>query len=166
MALKFTSRILSSRLSTVRPSLFGAALASKRSNYVDVKNFKPMKPKRPMSPFMLGTHYKFQLSSLMSLGHRMTGCTMTVAVWGAGLICLVNSGDFTFAIDILKSLPAVVKAAVQFGVTFPLPYHALNGLRHLQWDTERGLDLKTLYKTGYFVAGSATLLTLLILAFV
>ena len=32
--------------------------------------------KRPLSPFMLGQTYRFQITSVMSLLHRMTGVVL------------------------------------------------------------------------------------------
>src|SRR3546814_9289347 len=41
---------------------------------------------RPLSPFMLGQYYRFQWSSLLSFGHRLTGIGLTfgtalLAIW-------------------------------------------------------------------------------------
>ena len=41
---------------------------------------------RPLSPFMLGQYYRFQISSLLSITHRITGVglaigTIFIAVW-------------------------------------------------------------------------------------
>jgi succinate dehydrogenase / fumarate reductase cytochrome b subunit len=36
-----------------------------------------------------------------------------------------------------------------FGMTVSLFYHLANGVRHLFWDTGRGLDLKTADMSGW-----------------
>ena len=36
-------------------------------------------------------------------------------------------------------------------LSLALVYHTLNGVRHLFWDTGRGLKLTLLYKTGYIL---------------
>ena len=41
-------------------------------------------------------------------------------------------------------------------LAFPLTYHTLTGIRHMIWDTGKGLQLPILYKSGY---------TILVLAF-
>jgi succinate dehydrogenase / fumarate reductase, cytochrome b subunit len=42
-------------------------------------------------------------------------------------------------------------------------YHSLAGLRHLIWDTGRGLDIATAEKMGWALFGGATVLTVLTL---
>ena len=39
-------------------------------------------------------------------------------------------------------------------------YHLLGGLRHLIWDTGRGMDLKSAYAMGYVMIGGSLVLTL------
>ena len=46
-----------------------------------------------------------------------------------------------------------------FGWSWTLSYHLCNGLRHLLWDTGRGFDLATVYRTGYAVIAGSLLIT-------
>jgi succinate dehydrogenase / fumarate reductase, cytochrome b subunit len=48
-----------------------------------------------------------------------------------------------------------------FGWSLALYYHLCNGLRHLWWDTGRGLDLKSVYAGGWAVLAATAALTLL-----
>ena len=40
-------------------------------------------------------------------------------------------------------------------------YHALAGLRHLYWDTGRGLDVETAEKLGIGIIGASLILTVI-----
>jgi len=42
-------------------------------------------------------------------------------------------------------------------------YHSLSGLRHLYWDTGRGLDVETAEKLGLGIIGGSFVLTILTL---
>jgi succinate dehydrogenase / fumarate reductase cytochrome b subunit len=44
---------------------------------------------------------------------------------------------------------------------FSFYYHMCNGVRHLFWDVGHGYEMKTLYKSGYMVVATATVLTLI-----
>ena len=54
---------------------------------------------------------------------------------------------------------------VKFFIALPFVYHMLIGVRHLVWDTGKGLQLSQLYKSGYLiiclaVIGASVLATL------
>ena len=46
-----------------------------------------------------------------------------------------------------------------FGWSVALFYHLCNGLRHLWWDTGRGLDLRSVYAGGWAVLAGTAVLT-------
>ena len=46
-----------------------------------------------------------------------------------------------------------------FGWSVALFYHLCNGIRHLWWDTGRGLDLQSVYAGGWAVLGGDRVLT-------
>jgi succinate dehydrogenase / fumarate reductase cytochrome b subunit len=114
---------------------------------------------RPLSPFMLGQYYRFQITSVMSFLHRVTGIVLSV---GAFLLTLwlvaVASGPEAYAMFAGYAGSACGKIVLA-GISFSLIYHLLNGLRHLAWDLGYGFTLKGLYTGGYIVAGLAALLT-------
>lgn len=116
-------------------------------------------PSRPLSPFMLGQYYRFQLTSLLSFVHRITGIglstgTLLLAGW---LICLA-SGPESYA-QFAVHLTAWYGQVLLFGWSWALLYHLCNGIRHLGWDLGKGYELKTAYATGYAVVIVSLLLT-------
>ncbi len=119
---------------------------------------------RPLSPHL--TIYKPQLTSMTSIFTRITGNALLVAalmiVWWF-LAAATGPGAFEIADGFLRSWVGDLVLVLSL---WALWYHTLAGVRHLIWDTGRGLDLQTAYMLGYSViAGSAilTVLTILVL---
>ncbi len=48
-----------------------------------------------------------------------------------------------------------------FGWSVALFYHLCNGIRHLVWDAGYGLELPTLYRSGWAVVAATLMLTLI-----
>ncbi|WP_028080733.1 succinate dehydrogenase, cytochrome b556 subunit [Solimonas soli] len=114
---------------------------------------------RPLSPFMLGQYYRFQWTSLLSFGHRITGIGLTfgtalVALW---LIALASGVDTYGAVA--PHLKAWYGQALMFAWTWALMYHLCNGIRHLFWDIGVGFELKTAQRSGTFVVLGSIVLT-------
>lgn len=108
-------------------------------------------PQRPLSPFMIGPYYKPQMTSMLSITHRITGLGLSLGaillvVW---LSCLAAGPD-CYAL-IAPHLAAWYGKLVIFAFTWSLLYHFCNGIRHLLWDLGKGLDMPTAEKTGYAV---------------
>jgi succinate dehydrogenase / fumarate reductase cytochrome b subunit len=116
-------------------------------------------PSRPLSPFMLGQYYRFQLTSLLSFVHRLTGIglSMGTVLLAAWLVSLAGGPECygMFA----KHLTAWYGQVLLFGWSWALLYHLCNGIRHLGWDLGKGYELKTAYATGYAVVVGSLVLT-------
>ncbi len=114
---------------------------------------------RPLSPFMLGSYYRPQLTSVLSFIHRATGVALAVGAFGVGFWLHRVAGDEgryeTFR-TVLESLPGRL---VLCAFAFALLYHLLNGIRHLGWDAGRGLDLASTYRSGWTVVVLSVLAT-------
>ena len=115
--------------------------------------------RRPVSPFMLGSAYKFQTSSLTSIMHRITGCAL-----GVGTLLLTywlvsaasGDGAYSIAEAILGSWFGIL---VLFGFSVALFYHFCNGIRHLAWDAGKGYDLPDMHRSGGLVVAGTVILT-------
>lgn len=120
---------------------------------------------RPLSPFMLGTYYRLQMTSVSSLLTRITGNALIVgvilAVWWL-LAAATSPGYFALANAVCTSwFGDLVFTLSAWGVW----YHYLAGLRHLYFDAGKGLEIKTAEMLGWVcVIGSVvlTVITLLI----
>ncbi len=120
---------------------------------------------RPLSPFMLGQYYRFQWSSLLSFGHRISGVglslgTALLAVW---LIALAGGPQWYGAVT--PHLHAWYGQLLLVCWSWALMYHLCNGIRHLFWDIGRGFDLKTAERSGYIMVASSLILTAAVWAF-
>jgi succinate dehydrogenase / fumarate reductase cytochrome b subunit len=120
-----------------------------------------MTMERPLSPFMFPTWYRFQLTSAMSILHRLTGIAMAVGsillIWW--LVAVAAGGPlFTATHDFLAS-PIGVLLLFLWSVAFF--YHLCNGVRHLVWDAGFGFALQKARRSGYAVLAATVVLTAL-----
>ena len=114
---------------------------------------------RPISPHL--QIYKPQLTTVMSILHRITGVglVMGAAVLVAWLIAVAHGAA---AFDTAQAIAgAWYGRLLLFLWAFALFYHLCNGIRHLGWDTGHGLDLKSVYLTGWIVVAASLALTII-----
>jgi succinate dehydrogenase / fumarate reductase cytochrome b subunit len=116
---------------------------------------------RPLSPHI--SIYRKQMTSVSSIFTRITGNALIVAallvVWW--LLAAATSPDyFALADGVITSWFGDLVMTLS---VWALWYHSLAGLRHLIWDTGRGLDIETAEKMGWALFGGATVLTVLTL---
>ncbi|MCH7710262.1 MAG: succinate dehydrogenase, cytochrome b556 subunit [Proteobacteria bacterium] len=115
------------------------------------------KGKRPLSPHL--QVYRPQLTSILSIFHRITGVALA-----AGMVLLVawllaagaGPGPFAVAQGLLGSWLGMV---VLLGFSFALFFHLCNGVRHLFWDAGWGFELPQVYASGWSVVVVSILLT-------
>ena len=122
-----------------------------------------MNDSRPLSPH-LSIHKKV-LTALFSITHRITGIGLSagsilIFVWYL-LICLGPNYYLYFELiskNILFKLILIIWTVSIF-------YHLFNGCRKLYWSFGIGMDLKTVYNSGYvvlFLTFASTLIVWLI----
>jgi succinate dehydrogenase / fumarate reductase cytochrome b subunit len=115
---------------------------------------------RPLSPHL--QIYRWQLTSVLSILHRMTGIALVV-----GAVLLVSwfgsaaDGPASFA-GFQGFLGSPIGLILLFGCSVALFYHLCNGIRHLCWDTGRGLELKSVYASGWTVLAATAVLTVVV----
>lgn len=114
---------------------------------------------RPLSPHL--TIYRPQLTSMTSIFTRITGNALLVAalliVWWF-LAAATGPEAFATADGVITSWFGDLVMTLS---VWALWYHALAGLRHLYWDTGRGLEVETAEKLGIAVIAGSFLLTLI-----
>lgn len=106
---------------------------------------------RPMSPHL--SVYKPQLTSTLSIMHRITGVGASAVLYGAGIGALfTTSTSFPEVVGLIQNyIPGMIILGSKTIIGASLIYHTLNGVRHLFWDTGYGFQLKHLYLSGYIV---------------
>lgn len=119
---------------------------------------------RPLSPHL--QIYRPQLTSITSILTRITGNALIVAtillVWWL-LAAALGADHFAVADGVLRSWFGKL---VLLGSIWAVWYHFLAGLRHLYFDSGRGLDIPTAEKLGWgciFGSVALTVITVIIL---
>jgi len=113
---------------------------------------------RPLSPHL--QIYKPQLTSVLSILHRLTGLWLVVgaALLVAWLMAAAHGAATFDAAQILAG--GWFGRSLLFLWAFALFFHLCNGIRHLFWDAGFGFELKTVYLSGWTVVIVSLLLTL------
>ena len=107
---------------------------------------------RPISPYMLGPYYKFQITSFLSILSRLTGlflAVITAPVAILWLLALVFSPEQFAAMQ--GFLAGWIGKLIAFVSVVSVSYHLCNGIRHLLWDTGRFFELEQIRSTGYIM---------------
>ncbi len=117
---------------------------------------------RPLSPFMLGTLYRLQITSVLSILHRITGVVLSLGgfVFAWWLLAVAQGGDAYATASAYLASP-LGKIAL-FGFSFALVYHLLNGIRHLLWDIGWGYEVELVSRSGYVVVVLTAIFTVAI----
>ena len=112
---------------------------------------------RPLSPHL--TIYRPQMTSISSIFVRITGnvllaATLLLIAW------LLAASTSAVAFDWVQCVITSWFGDLVFLLSlWALWYHMLGGLRHLIWDTGRGLELKTAERMGWMMIVGSLLLT-------
>jgi|TARA_B110000971_G_scaffold68920_1_gene70638 succinate dehydrogenase / fumarate reductase cytochrome b subunit len=119
---------------------------------------------RPLSPHL--QIYKPQITSILSILHRMTGVflsigSLIIVLWIVSLS--LGAESYSYFVSIANHWFGHL---VLMGFSFALYYHLSNGIRHLFWDAGFGFELKSVYISGSLVVVSAFIMTILTWSFV
>lgn len=119
---------------------------------------------RPLSPHL--QVYKPQITSVMSILHRITGVGLALAlpvlvVW---LVALSQGPEAYHAVMTCFTSP--VGKLFLMGWSWAFSYHLCAGVRHLIWDTGKGLGLKQVYASGLIALAVSTLMTIVLWAYI
>ena len=119
---------------------------------------------RPLSPHL--QVYRPQLTSITSILTRITGNGLIVgvvlAVWWL-LAAAISPAYFAVADGVVTSWFGDLVFALS---AWALWYHYLAGLRHLYFDSGRGLDVPTAERLGWGVIIGSVILTILTIVIV
>ena len=113
----------------------------------------------PLSPHL--QIYKWQISSLLSIAHRIVGVINILAIT---LICFWVSSLFLGAesYEITKLfLNSFFGKFFLISLCWTFSFHILNEIRHLAWDAGFGFDLKVTKITGVLAFFGSFILTII-----
>ena len=112
---------------------------------------------RPLSPHL--TIYRPQMTSISSIFVRITGNAL-LAVTLLFIAWLLAASTSAVAFDWVQCVITSWFGDLVFLLSlWALWYHMLGGLRHLIWDTGRGLELKAAERMGWMMIIGSLLLT-------
>jgi len=113
----------------------------------------------PISPHL--QIYKWQISSLLSISHRIVGVINILAITTVCFLCLsLLLGEDSYQI-INNFLKSFLGKFIVIGLCWTFSFHILNELRHLAWDLGYGFDLKIAKITGVLALIGSFILTVL-----
>ena len=118
-----------------------------------------MENKAPLSPHI--QIYKWHISSLVSISHRITGI---INIIGITFICLLASlvvfGEDNYELINLFLTSSIGKFTI-LGLTWSFSFQVLSEIRHLIMDLGYGFELKTTKITGLAVIFGSIFLTVI-----
>ncbi len=108
-----------------------------------------MTENRPLSPH-LSVHKKI-LTAIFSIFHRFTGICLSIGlIFISFWIATIALGPkYFYLFEYISSL--ILFKIILFAWTIGIFYHLFNGIRYLFWSYGIGMDIKTVYNTGYLV---------------
>ena len=116
-----------------------------------------MESKKPLSPHI--QIYRWHISSLVSISHRITGIINIIAIT---LICLWASllllGESNY-IMINSFLSSLIGKFIILGFTWSFSFQILSEIRHFIMDLGYGFELKTTKISGSLVIFGSIILT-------
>ena len=119
-----------------------------------------MEDKSPLSPHI--QIYRWHISSLVSISHRITGVINILAIT---LICIwvsllvLGETNYSFINQLLNS---ILGKFIALGLVWSFSFQMLSEIRHLIMDMGYGFELQTTRITGLMVIFGSFLLTILI----
>jgi succinate dehydrogenase / fumarate reductase, cytochrome b subunit len=117
-------------------------------------------PDRPLSPHL--SIYRFKYTLLSSILNRITGGALSVGFFVLlyWVMALFRGPQSYAQAELVLSHPLF--KLVLSGFIFAFCYHFIAGLRHLVWDTGRGLERSQSQKSAWAVGALSVLLTLVV----
>jgi len=116
--------------------------------------------KNPLSPHL--QIYRWQISSLLSITHRIVG---VINIFAITFICswvlFLLSGENNYEI-IRNFLNSYFGKFLIISLCWTFSFHILNEIRHIAWDLGYGFDIKIAKITGFLVLIGSFVLTILL----
>jgi succinate dehydrogenase / fumarate reductase cytochrome b subunit len=120
-------------------------------------------PQRPISPHL--QVYRLPFTAVLSICHRITGALLSfglILLVALLLSALLGEHTYEWIRGLLASIPGQV---LLWGYIFALVFHTCHGVRHLIWDSLRGLERATLFRHNLIELVVAFLATALLFVF-
>jgi succinate dehydrogenase / fumarate reductase cytochrome b subunit len=125
------------------------------------------KKKMPLSPH-LGI-YKWQINSVLSILHRLSGASLyfflLIFFWLFSLNVFYENCHMLELINNFLEKNILGKLFIS-GVSFLIYYHMLNGIRHLFWDMGYGFEIRSMQISGIITVICALIISVFTFLFI
>ena len=113
----------------------------------------------PLSPHL--QIYRWQISSLLSITHRIAGVInlLTLILMFYWLLIL-SLGENNYELFLL-AINSFFGKFILIGFTWSMSFHIFSGIRHLAWDIGYGFEIKTANISGILVILSSLVTTII-----
>ncbi len=108
-----------------------------------------LRAERPLSPHL--SVYKPQITSMLSILHRITGFGLSVGTLLLGAWLWSAAFSPSFYATLTEVTASWFGRVFLFGWTVAFFYHLFNGIRHLMWDAGMGLTIPSVNRSGIAV---------------
>ena len=118
-----------------------------------------IKNQNPISPHL--QIYRWHISSLLSITHRISGVINLLALiliffW----LLALSFGESNYELFLLI-INSFFGKFILIGFTWSMSFHLLSGIRHLAWDLGYGFEIKTANISGIIVIICSLVLTII-----
>jgi succinate dehydrogenase / fumarate reductase cytochrome b subunit len=120
-----------------------------------------MKKPHPLSPHL--TIYKLQISSVLSIMHRITGFVMffgfLIIIWTTNIYTFKSSTleDFGNILTYITKNKFFMSVVILF--SYCIFYHMCTGIRYLFWDAGKLMEIKMVNLTGWLAISLSIIFT-------
>ena len=119
------------------------------------------KPELPISPHL--QIYKPQITSILSIAHRITGfCLNFLIIFVSLWLLSLSLGENFYNYFVEFSNTIFMKLVMSISI-FGLSYHAMNGIRHIFWDFGFFLNKTSALISGIIVVSLAFMLSVILI---
>ena len=118
-----------------------------------------MSSQRPLSPHL--QVYRPQITSLMSISHRLTGIILSSGILLLGALLTSLAMGATCYERFYDALQNGFGKAYLFVLCYSFYYHLCNGVRHLSWDMGYGFEMPQVRASGWVTLMTSLTLTLI-----
>lgn len=116
-------------------------------------------PGRPLSPHL--SVFRWPITMALSILHRMTGVAMSIGlvVYAIWLMAAASSPELHGWLQAFFG--TILGQLMLIGWSFAFFLHLANGIRHLVWDTGRGIGRSSATTSGWLIVAFTVVATAL-----
>ena len=114
-------------------------------------------PDRPLSPHL--SVYRWPITMTLSILHRGTGIALSIGLVVLATWLVAASSSAADYARFTNLMSTVIGRMFLIGWSYAFFYHLANGIRHLVWDTGRGLEKHQANASSWFVLVLSVVLT-------